>query len=146
MDRELKSLVAKLNEQNIPYALCGGLAMAVHGHPRATLEIDLVAFKGSAPKIEKIAHELGYTLRAAPMKFTAGQDAITRVSKVSREDEDVLPLDILVLDHAIECILECDEMEWENTKLRVITRESLIKLKQLRNNHQDKADIEKLAS
>ncbi|NOT58834.1 MAG: hypothetical protein HOP19_01280 [Acidobacteria bacterium] len=39
---ELKLLIARLNESGESYALCGGLAMAVHGVPRATVDIDLL--------------------------------------------------------------------------------------------------------
>lgn len=145
IDRELKMLVERLNERNIPHALCGGLAMAVHGYPRATMDIDLVAMRGSADDIEKVARELGFTLRAAPMKFAEGKVAITRISKTNPGDEDVLPLDILTFDPAIEAGIEPEEIEWEGVKLRVVSRPDLIKLKQLRNSRQDQADIEKLA-
>ena len=40
--RELTSLLSALDEEGIDYALCGGLAMAVHGYPRATVDIDLL--------------------------------------------------------------------------------------------------------
>ena len=40
---EMFQLVRALDSANIPYALCGGLAMAVHGWPRATLDIDLLS-------------------------------------------------------------------------------------------------------
>jgi len=38
---ESKSIVSALEEQGID-AVCGGLAMAVHGLPRATVDIDLL--------------------------------------------------------------------------------------------------------
>jgi hypothetical protein len=33
---ELAGLIKALNNAGVRYALCGGLTMAVHGHPRAT--------------------------------------------------------------------------------------------------------------
>ncbi len=39
--QELRSLIIQLNRREIPYALCGGLSLAVYGIPRATLDIDL---------------------------------------------------------------------------------------------------------
>ena len=144
IDRELKDLIQKLSEKNIPHALCGGLAMAVHGFPRATLDIDLLALGESAALIKTAAAELGYTLGAAPMSFAAGKVKITRVSKVSAESEDILPLDILTLDPEIEKSIELDIVDWDGLKLQVVSRESLVRLKQLRNSHQDLADIENL--
>ena len=40
--KELSALVSALDENEIEYAVCGGLAMAVHGFARATLDIDLL--------------------------------------------------------------------------------------------------------
>lgn len=39
---ELKAVTARLDQEEIDYALCGGLAMAVYDLPRATLDIDLL--------------------------------------------------------------------------------------------------------
>jgi hypothetical protein len=40
---ELAAITRALDDAGIPYALCGGLAMAVHAHPRATIAIDILA-------------------------------------------------------------------------------------------------------
>lgn len=39
---ELAQLTRSLGAAGIEYALCGGLAMAVHGAPRATVDIDFI--------------------------------------------------------------------------------------------------------
>jgi hypothetical protein len=38
---ELVRLAAALHDAGTPYGLCGGLAVAAHGAPRATKDIDL---------------------------------------------------------------------------------------------------------
>ena len=38
---ELKSLIVALDQHEIHYALCGGIAMAIYNRPRATVDIDL---------------------------------------------------------------------------------------------------------
>ncbi len=42
LEQELISLAAVLASEGIPYALCGGLALAVHGFQRATKDIDFL--------------------------------------------------------------------------------------------------------
>ena len=42
---EFLALVKALEAAHIEYALCGALALAVHGAPRATKDIDLIARK-----------------------------------------------------------------------------------------------------
>ena len=39
---EFKLVTNLLNEHQIEFAVCGGWAMAIHGFPRATIDIDLL--------------------------------------------------------------------------------------------------------
>ena len=138
---ELSALAAQLHKEEIPYALCGALALALHGYPRATLDIDLLALMGSGDRIRECARSLGFTLDVAPMVFAGGQVKIRRYSKVIPEIEDVLMLDVLSLPHEIEREIIVTTVEWQGTSLRTVTRESLVRLKKLRGNTQDLADM-----
>jgi hypothetical protein len=57
---EFELLISALNERRIEYAVCGGLAMAVHGAPRATIDIDLLIAAERLQAVEAEARELGY--------------------------------------------------------------------------------------
>ena len=144
IDAELRALTAKLREENIPYALCGALALAVHGHPRATLDIDLLALSGSGERIRQCARTCGFTLEAAPMQFVGGVVRIQRLSKAVAGGEDVLMLHVLSLSAEIEREMSVETFEWQGTPLRTVSRESLARLKRLRGSAQDIADLEKL--
>jgi hypothetical protein len=52
---ELAALVRGLDAQGIDYALCGGLALAVHGLPRATRDIDILARRVDVDRIQDLA-------------------------------------------------------------------------------------------
>jgi len=39
---EFRSIVAALEAADVEFAVCGGLAVAIHAHPRATLDVDLL--------------------------------------------------------------------------------------------------------
>ncbi|MEP6912666.1 MAG: hypothetical protein ABI923_07920 [bacterium] len=43
---EFRKLIATLDEHQIDYALCGGIAMAIYDRPRATVDIDLLIYQG----------------------------------------------------------------------------------------------------
>ena len=144
IDTELRGLVVALYTEQIPYALCGALAMAVYGHPRATLDIDLLALAGSAREIRRCARTCGFTLEAAPMTFAAGAVRIERISKAIPGNEDVLILDVLSLSPQIEQQIEVKTVLWLGAPLKAVSRDSLVQLKQLRGSLQDLADIEKL--
>ncbi len=141
---ELQALTARLHAEEIPYALCGALALAVHGYPRATLDIDLLAFAGSGERILQCGRTLGFTLEAAPMQFAGGTIRIHRLSKAVAGIEDVLMLDVLSVSPEIEKQITTEIVDWNGAVLRTVDRESLVRLKRLRGSAQDIADMEKL--
>jgi len=143
--KEFKTLTALLAERNIDYALCGGLAMAVYGTPRATIDIDLLIQRESLNAVKALSHTLGYIKEALPMKFADGAIEISRLSKFDEESGDLLTLDLLLVTPAIQTVWDSrKEIEWENGKIRVVSREGLIALKSLRGSGQDLDDIKNL--
>lgn len=46
---EFKAVVRAFNASGIPYALCGGLAYAIHVRPRATLDMDFLIQAAERP-------------------------------------------------------------------------------------------------
>lgn len=143
---ELKSLTSALTERNIPFALCGGLAMAVHGHTRATIDIDILISPEALNDVIAVANERGYTIRGLDMSFADGAVEIRRVSKIDPSDEEVLSLDLLLVTPAIASVWEGrTQRAWEGGHLSVVSKDGLIKLKQLRGNKLDLYDIEQLS-
>jgi len=142
---ELKILVRGLQQAKIDYALCGGLALAVYGIPRATIDIDFLIMKDSLPDVQSIAQRLGYTVKATPMEFAKGVIDIHRFSKIDSESGDLFSLDFLLVTPEIDSVWQSRrEVEWEDEKLWVVSREGLIALKSLRGSGQDLEDIQKL--
>lgn len=135
---ELKSVVVQLTDRSISYALCGGLAMAVHGFPRATVDIDLLVQSDDIPRLDDAMAELGYVLKARPMKFAKIE--IHRISKVV--DDEVLILDCLIANEELNDVwVSRAEVPWEGTRLSVVSRDGLIQLKALRMSDRDREDI-----
>lgn len=139
---ELKGLVAGFNWQGVQYALCGGLAMSVHGLPRATIDIDVLILSEAVDQVRDLVAGLGYTLEALPMEFAEGAILIRRFSKIDTVAGDVLPLDFLLVTPRIQSVWDSRvEIEWEGQKLSVVSREGLISLKSLRGSGVDLHDI-----
>ena len=142
---EFKSIVETLNERGIDYAVCGGLAMAVHGLVRATIDIDLLIQSADLDQVKAVARELGFTIEANPMTFGKGAVEIRRVSKLDRDSGDVLILDLLLVTAKTEQAWDSrTKAEWEGTRLSIVSREGLIALKSLRGSAIDLEDIAKL--
>lgn len=143
---ELKALISRLDEHHLAYALCGGLALAVHGVARATIDIDILISLDSLTTAKSVARQLGYTIEAAPMSFAGGTVEIRRISKVDAASGDILMLDFLLVTPALANVWETRvELEWEQGRLWVVSREGLIALKRLRKSGQDLDDIARLA-
>jgi hypothetical protein len=141
---ELKQVVGTLDRERVPYALCGGLAMAVHGYPRATVDIDILVLADDQARVEKAAELLGFTIHARPMHFRGGEVEIRRVSKVV-EPGQILSLDLLLVTDAVRPAWEGRQtMEWDFGKISVVSREGLVSLKSLRASGLDQDDIKRL--
>lgn len=144
---ELKVLINKLEEENIEYALCGGLAMAIYALPRATLDIDILIKPNLLEKITSVTDDLGFTLKAAPMEFHGGKIKIHRVSKIEPATGENLVLDMLIVTPEIkEAWNNRIKVEWEHGNISVVSPEGLILLKSFRGSGQDQDDIDFLRS
>ncbi len=142
---EFKTLISRLSEGHISYALCGGLALAVYGLPRATVDMDLLIPPDALATVMASARELGYTVEAKPMTFAKGAVDIRRISKIDPDSGDLLSLDLLLVTPELMNIWETrTQVEWEDGKLWVVSREGLISLKSLRSSGQDTDDIKHL--
>ena len=142
---ELTSLVAALDKHEIEYALCGGMAMAIFGRPRATVDIDLLIVAESLDEVIQLAKALEYTVRGRDMSFANEAIEIRRVSKIDRETGFVLSLDMLLVTPQIQDIWDSRvRADWEGGTLTVVSKDGLIALKKLGGRPQDHADISAL--
>ena len=140
---ELTAIVDTLESRGIEYALCGGLAMAVHGFMRATEDIDLFLPPEEAERAEEAVAELGYTVRARPMNFSSGAMQIRRVSKIDSSDGDVMTLDLLlVTPESSEAWDTRQRLTWRDRPITMVSRAGLVTLKKFRSSKIDLADIE----
>ena len=145
LEEELKALVKKLGEHKSGYALCGGLAVAVHGYPRATIDIDLWAkSKKDVFEIKTLAKQLGFEFVADPMSFYNEKVIIHRVSKI--KDNDFLIIDIIEYEELDNNNDAIEMVQWDDIELPVLTKEALIFTKKYRNNELDQSDIKKLSN
>ena len=144
---ELKAVIARLDQEGIDYALCGGLAMAVYDLPRATLDIDLLIHMDSLFRAKRAVESLGFTLSGAPMEFHGGKVQIYRLCKIDPTDGEELVLDFLLVTPATVSAWEGRrEVEWEGRRLKVVSPQGLILLKSFRRSGKDQDDIEHLRS
>ncbi len=139
---EFWRLVQAMEESGLDYATCGAMALAVHGVPRATTDLDFLVELHAVDEALSIARRSGFTEEALPMRFSNGT-LVRRVSKF--EGAEFVTLDFLVVD-------ENSRPAWE-TRMKVptaqgpvsvVSRQGLVGMKIAAGRDRDLADVARL--
>jgi len=146
---EVVALAAALDAAALDYAICGGVALAVHGAPRATKGIDILAREADMPRLREVVRRCGFTLEALPMTFSSSGVTIQRFTKVF-EDGRTLMVDVLLAEGPLEAVWRTrSRIAFASPAatphaLSVVSREGLITLKLAAGRPQDIVDIQRL--
>ena len=98
LQQELFLVVDAFNAAGIEYAVCGGLAVAIHGYPRATQDIDVLIQKSQLDAAVHLIESIGYVIPAGFIPFNSGTEFQHYVFRVSRmTDGEVLSLDLMLV-------------------------------------------------
>ena len=139
---EFKSITEALNDAKIDYAVCGGWAMAIHGLPRATMDIDLLIRAEDFHRVLEIARTHEFDIEGLPLHF---EIEIRRISKLDSTSNELVTLDLLLVsDDQHDFWTSRRKVRWKEGETTVVSREALIEMKRLAGRAQDFADIEKL--
>jgi 2-hydroxychromene-2-carboxylate isomerase len=143
---ELHAVTAALESDGIPYAVCGGVAVTIHGATRTTKDIDLLVRREDVPRILEILRGLGYLFAALPMTFDAGTARERHVQRVTKIEGDHHLVVDLMLDEAALAGFLADHIDVElpEGRLRVVSRAGLLAMKRMAARPQDDADVERL--
>jgi hypothetical protein len=122
----LRRLTQRLNAEGIPYALLGGLALAEHGYPRLTEDIDLLLTPSGLERFRQRLVGLGYrpAFSGAEKTFRDTETGV-RIEIVTTGEYpgDGLPKPVAFPDPTTP------GMTVEIDGIRVVTLEKLIELK-----------------
>ncbi len=145
---EVVALTTALDAAAIDYAICGGIALAIHGAPRATMDIDVLARAADVPRLREVARSCGFTLDALPRTFASGV-SIQRFTKVET-DGRTLMLDVLHAEGSVDSAWRTRSRvafaspDGVVRELSVVSREGLITSKLAAGRPQDIVDIQRL--
>jgi len=143
---ELNQLIESLNREKIPYALCGGMALAVHGHPRFTQDLDLLIQESDLQRLIEVAERLGYRDISGWLRFNTGTDRETKLYRLLKPlGSENLMLDLICVTSHFENVWQGrTEFHIAGRPLTVVSRDGLRTMKQISNRTQDRVDLEKL--
>lgn len=136
---ELRAITTALDAAGVEHAVRGALALAVHGLPRATKDIDLLVAPSAMDRAKLVVRALGYVLSAAPMTFRNGV-TVHRISRV--EGKELITLDLLEATGPIaDMLADRTRLPWLDGTLAVVSRASLVAMKRLAQRPQDVAAL-----
>lgn len=142
---EFYKIVGQLQQEEISYALIGGVAMAFYSSARFTEDIDILISADDLGKVREILGRVGYVERAVPWTFQETEIELHRFLKVDGEDHMVLDVMASRDDTVTTIIDRANRAESDQCGLvRVANKEDLVWLKRLRNSEQDQLDIKRL--
>ena len=138
---DFKEFIQCLNSNNVKYLLIGGWAVGLHGHPRATKDIDFLIFINNTnlENLEKAFSSFG----APPVNV----DYLRERGNVIRFGVSPIQIDIINEADGIDfedCYLRKEVIIVDNIEIPVISKADLIINKKSTGRQADLADAEKL--
>ncbi len=146
IEAELLMVVDALAAGRVPYALCGGLALAVHGFPRATKDIDVLVEASQVEMAFEAVHKAGFTLRAGPMPLGVGTENPQRLFRATKVfGGQHLTVDFLEVSKSYQPAWSSRVTGvFKGRGLVVVSRDGLISMKRLSSRNKDLVDLDTL--
>ncbi len=143
---EFSELVQTLNAAGVPYAICGGFAVIIHGFPRATQDLDVLVREEDLPEIKALAQSLGFDVDSGSFTFKPGEPGETRFHRLIKViGHEFLALDLLAVTPLREEVFASRmQTEWEGIEISLVGREGLRRLKLDSGRPKDLEDLRKL--
>lgn len=143
---DFRDLLVELADANADFVVLGGHAVAFHGHPRATKDLDVLvrAERRNAEKVYRALASFGAPLASfevAEADF-ASYDGVLQIGLPPRRIDILNRADGITFEEAVAA---GDAFEVEGRRIPIIGREALLKNKRAAGREQDLADVAALA-
>ena len=143
IDKDFKEFIQLLNRNKVRYLIVGGYAVALHGHPRYTKDIDIWIWinKNNAERLINTLKEFGFTsISLKPDDFLTSGNVVQLGYPPNR-------INLLTSVDGVDfesCYKSKFEVEIEGMEVNFINLEDLKKNKKASGRLQDLADLENL--
>ncbi len=143
ISKDFKEFIELLNCNNVKYLVVGGYALAFHGYPRYTKDIDIWVWvdKKNAENILKTLHDFGFS----SLEFNI--EDFLKTGYVIQLGTPPNRIDILTSVTGLnfeECYLSKVQINVQGLDVDFIDLDSFRKNKKTVGRHQDLADLENL--
>jgi hypothetical protein len=143
LSKDFKEFLRLLSEKSVSCLVIGGYAVAFHGYPRYTKDID-IWIKNDRETIDGLLaalNDFGFgSLGLEPADFT-GEETVFQLGHPPNRIDILTELEDMDFD---SCYARRHEITIDDVLLTVIDVQDLIKAKRTAGRHQDLADVENL--
>jgi predicted nucleotidyltransferase len=143
LNQDFKEFIQSLNDNQVRYLVIGGYAVAFHGHPRYTKDIDiwLGLSTENASQTVKALVQFGFGSLGLQTEDFLVPDQIIQIGYPPNRIDLLTSLGNIDFD---ECYHSRIEVEISGVKVNFIDLQNLRKCKKFAGRYQDLADLENL--
>lgn len=143
---EFFELIETLAQENIEYAVCGGIAVAFHGYARFTKDIDILIRDEDLERILAAIRPIGFIIEGGRLRFGVAASQEREIYRISKADgTDLLTLDLVIVNPLLEAAWNTrEEFEILGRLVKVVSLDGLAEMKSLAGREQDILDLKML--
>ncbi len=143
IQEDFRDLLRLFNENGVEYIVVGGYALAYHGVPRFTGDIDLWIgiSRDNAQSVLKALVEFGFGGVGVTVEDLSAEDKIVQLGYPPVRIDLITSIDGVVWQDAFANSIET---MYGDVPIRLISKDDFIKNKRASGRHKDLADLEAL--
>ena len=140
---DFTEFLQSLNSEGVEYLVVGGYAVAFHGYPRATADLDVWVARSSqnAEKLERAVRDFGFDVPELDRGLFLQEDKIIRMGAPPIRIEILTSVSGVGFE---ECHEARQVAELEGVSVNFISLEHLKRNKRAAGRHQDLSDLDHL--
>ncbi len=141
--QDFSEFLKLLNDHHVEYLLVGGFAVAIHGYPRATADMDVWVARNrtNAERIVACLREFGFDMPDLTPELFEDPERIIRMGEAPLRIEILMDIDGVTFD---ECVVRADSQNVDGTIVPVISLNDLKENKRASGRAKDLDDLENL--
>jgi hypothetical protein len=143
LNRGYRDILCELSAQRVEYLVVGAFALAAHGLPRATGDIDVWvrASADNAPRVAAALAAFGAPVDGISVSDFAAPGSVVQLGVAPCRIDILTQIDGLTFDEAWPCRME---VVIGDLTVPVLSRDHLIRNKQASGRPKDRADVQAL--
>lgn len=143
INKDFREFIALLNAKEVKYLVIGGYAVAYHGYPRYTKDIDFWIWlnEDNAKKIIEAIHAFGMSSMNIKVEDFMSADTVIQLGMPPNRIDILTDLETLDFE---DCYAQREIANFDGLNIAMLDLDNLIKSKLNAGRPQDKVDAKKL--